>query len=133
MSACELTDTYSPAAIDIAPATKLATPATNMAFDPAPVAATPSNRLAVDTIPDVFATLGNVTADLTATGVVAKGVPLGTALAFLLSAVGVSFPELVLLRSVMTLRLILAFAVVVLFGTTAIGWLFNALHFMTLR
>lgn len=31
--------------------------------------------LAVDTIPDVFATLGNVTADLTATGVVAKGVP----------------------------------------------------------
>lgn len=59
---------------------------------------------------------------------VAKGVPLGTALAFLLSAVGVSFPELVLLRSVMTLRLILAFAVVVLVGTTAIGWLFNALH-----
>lgn len=31
--------------------------------------------LAVDTIPDVFATLGNVTADLTATGVVAKGSP----------------------------------------------------------
>lgn len=31
--------------------------------------------LAVDTIPDVFATLGNVTADLTATGVVAKGAP----------------------------------------------------------
>ncbi len=64
---------------------------------------------------------------------VAKGVPLGTALAFLLSAVGVSFPELVLLRSVMTLRLIVAFAAVVLVGTTAIGWLFNALHFMTLR
>lgn len=31
--------------------------------------------LAVDTIPDVFATLGNVTADLTATSVVAKGSP----------------------------------------------------------
>src|SRR5690606_31785694 len=28
--------------------------------------------LAVDTIPDVFATVGNVTADLTATGVVAR-------------------------------------------------------------
>ena len=28
--------------------------------------------LAVDTIPDVFATVGNVTADLTATSVVAK-------------------------------------------------------------
>jgi len=64
---------------------------------------------------------------------VAKGVPLGTALAFLLSAVGVSFPELVLLRSVMTLRLIVTFAAVVLVGTTLIGWLFNALDFMTLR
>ncbi|HJR73552.1 MAG TPA: cation:dicarboxylase symporter family transporter [Luteimonas sp.] len=31
--------------------------------------------LAVDTIPDVFATLGNVTADLTATSVVAKDAP----------------------------------------------------------
>lgn len=31
--------------------------------------------LAVDTIPDVFATLGNVTADLTATAVVSKGAP----------------------------------------------------------
>ena len=31
--------------------------------------------LAVDTIPDVFATLGNVTADLTATSVVARGEP----------------------------------------------------------
>ena len=58
---------------------------------------------------------------------VTKGVPLGTALAFLLSAVGVSFPELVLLRSVMTLKLLAVFAAVVLVGTTLIGWLFNAL------
>lgn len=58
---------------------------------------------------------------------VAKGVPLGTALAFLLSAVGVSVPELVLLRAVMTPRLLAAFAAVVLVGTTIIGWLFNAL------
>jgi len=59
---------------------------------------------------------------------VAKGVPLGTALAFLLSAVGVSVPELVMLRAVMTPRLLAAFAGVVLVGTTVIGWLFNALH-----
>ncbi|WP_221031259.1 permease [Actomonas aquatica] len=59
---------------------------------------------------------------------VSKGVPLGTALAFLLSAVGVSFPELVLLRSVMTVRLLATFSVVVLIGTTLLGWLFNALH-----
>jgi hypothetical protein len=58
---------------------------------------------------------------------VAKGVPLGTALAFLLSAVGVSFPELVMLRGVMTVRLLAAFSAVVLVGTTIIGWLFNAL------
>ncbi|MDQ5979622.1 MAG: uncharacterized protein QG602_2597 [Verrucomicrobiota bacterium] len=59
---------------------------------------------------------------------VAKGVPLGTALAFLLSAVGVSFPELIMLRSVMTVRLLFAFSLVVLVGTTTIGWLFNALQ-----
>ena len=58
---------------------------------------------------------------------VAKGVPLGTALAFLLSAVGVSFPELVMLRSVMTVRLLVAFCLVVLVGTTIIDWVFNAL------
>ena len=59
---------------------------------------------------------------------VTKGVPLGTALAFLLSAVGVSFPEMVLLRSVMSVRLITAFSGVVLVGTTIIGWLFNAMQ-----
>ncbi len=58
---------------------------------------------------------------------VAKGVPLGTALAFLLSAVGVSFPELMMLRGVMTTRLLATFAGVVLAGTTIIGWLFNLL------
>lgn len=56
---------------------------------------------------------------------VSKGVPLGTALAFLLSAVGVSFPELVILRGVMTGRLLVLFATVVLAGTTIIGWIFN--------
>lgn len=59
---------------------------------------------------------------------VAKGVPLGTALAFLLSAVGVSVPELILLRGVMTVRLVALYAAVVLVGTTIIGWLFNFFH-----
>jgi Na+/H+-dicarboxylate symporter len=35
--------------------------------------------LAVDTIPDVFSTVGNVSADLTATSVVAKRTPAGLA------------------------------------------------------
>ncbi|MBX3737464.1 MAG: permease [Candidatus Didemnitutus sp.] len=59
---------------------------------------------------------------------VAKGVPLGTALAFLLSAVGVSLPELVMLRSVMTVSLLVIFSGVVLVGTTIVGWVFNAWH-----
>ena len=59
---------------------------------------------------------------------VTKGVPLGTALAFLLSAVGVSLPELVMLRSVMSVRLLVIFSAVVLVGTTLIGWLLNAFY-----
>jgi len=59
---------------------------------------------------------------------VTKGVPLGTALAFLLSAVGVSLPELMLLRGVMSVRLLVVFAAVVLTGTTLIGWILNAAY-----
>src|SRR6185503_19135081 len=51
VSACELTETYSPAAIDIAPATRPASPATTTALRSAPAAATPITRLAVETIP----------------------------------------------------------------------------------
>jgi uncharacterized membrane protein YraQ (UPF0718 family) len=56
---------------------------------------------------------------------VAKGVPLGTAMAFILSAVGVSLPELTMLRGLMTMRLLVVFSAVVLAGTTIIGWIFN--------
>ncbi|HTJ78988.1 MAG TPA: permease [Rariglobus sp.] len=57
---------------------------------------------------------------------VAKGVPLGTAMAFILSAVGVSLPELTLLRGLMSVRLLVIFSGIVLTGTTLIGWIFNA-------
>ena len=50
VSSCELTETYSPTAIDIAPATSPATPATRIAPCEAEDAATPIMRLAVDTI-----------------------------------------------------------------------------------
>src|SRR4029450_3599724 len=56
MSACSasrwvLTDTYSPAAIEVAPATSPATPATSTAFRDAAAAATPITRLAGGTMP----------------------------------------------------------------------------------
>src|SRR5579863_4242448 len=51
VSACECTDTYSPAAIDMAPATRPATPATNTLLRVPCAAATPSTRLAVERMP----------------------------------------------------------------------------------
>ena len=56
---------------------------------------------------------------------VAKGIPLGTALAFMMAVVGLSLPEATLLKKVMTWRLIGIF-----FGTVALfiiisGYLFN--------
>lgn len=58
---------------------------------------------------------------------VAKGIPLGTALAFMMSVVGLSLPEATMLKKVMTLRLIGIF-----FGTVALmimllGWTFNVI------
>src|ERR1017187_1717813 len=51
VSACEWTDTYSPAAIDMDPATRPATPATNTLRWFACAAATPSTRLEVERMP----------------------------------------------------------------------------------
>ena len=56
---------------------------------------------------------------------VAKGVALGTALAFMMSVVGLSLPEATMLKKVMNMKLIGIF-----FGTIALfiillGWLFN--------
>jgi len=51
--ALRVTDTYSPAAIDSAPATSPATPAVMIAAPGAPDAATPSTRLEVDRMPSL--------------------------------------------------------------------------------
>jgi len=53
VSACECTDTYSPAAIDIAPATSAASAAATTSACVAFAAATPATRLAVDTMPSL--------------------------------------------------------------------------------
>ncbi len=58
---------------------------------------------------------------------VAKGVPLGTAIAFMMGTVGLSIPEATLLKKVMTVKLIgIYFGVVTLFIILS-GFLFNIL------
>ena len=55
----------------------------------------------------------------------AKGLPLGTTLAFAMSTVGASFPEFVMLRQVMTAKLLALFFVWLLICFTVIGWTLN--------
>lgn len=58
---------------------------------------------------------------------VAKGIPLGTAIAFMMAVVGLSLPEATLLKKVMTWRLIsIFFATVTLFIILS-GYMFNVL------
>ena len=54
-----------------------------------------------------------------------KGVPLGTALAFMMAVIGLSLPEMIILKKVLKLPLILAFAGIVSTGILIVGYLFN--------
>lgn len=56
----------------------------------------------------------------------AKGAALGTVLAFMMSVVGLSLPEIVILRKVLRPPLIAAFVGVVASGILLVGFLFNA-------
>ena len=56
---------------------------------------------------------------------VAKGIPLGTAIAFMMGVVGLSLPEAMLLKKVMTLKLIAIFFSVVTVCIIISGYLFN--------
>lgn len=58
---------------------------------------------------------------------VAKGIPLGTAIAFMMGVVGLSLPEAMLLKKVMTLKLIGIFFGVVTLCIIISGYLFNIL------
>ncbi|MEY8687484.1 permease [Bacteroides sp. AN502(2024)] len=57
---------------------------------------------------------------------VAKGIPLGTAIAFMMAVVGLSLPEATLLKKVMTWRFIGIFFGVVTLFIILLGYLFNA-------
>ncbi|MCW2276553.1 permease [Rhodoblastus acidophilus] len=56
-----------------------------------------------------------------------KGVALGTVLAFMMSVTALSLPEMIILRKVLTTKLIAVFIGVVGLGIIAVGYLFNAL------
>ena len=67
---------------------------------------------AAGTIPVIEALLG-------------KGLPVGSALAFMMAITALSLPEMVILRKVMKPRLLATFAGIVAAGIVAIGYLFN--------
>ncbi|MTI40883.1 permease [Fulvivirga lutimaris] len=58
---------------------------------------------------------------------VAKGIPLGTAIAFMMGVVGLSLPEAMLLKKVMTMKLIATFFGVVAVCIIISGYLFNVI------
>jgi len=55
-----------------------------------------------------------------------KGAALGTVLAFMMAVIGLSLPEIVILRKVLRPPLIAAFVGIVAAGILLVGWLFNA-------
>jgi uncharacterized membrane protein YraQ (UPF0718 family) len=56
-----------------------------------------------------------------------KGMPLGTVLAFMMAVTAISFPEFVILRKVLKVKLLAIFATIMAISIIAVGYLFNAI------
>jgi uncharacterized protein len=56
----------------------------------------------------------------------AKGASLGTALAFMMAVIGLSLPEMIILRKVLKIQMIFIFAGIVSVGIIIVGYIFNA-------
>ncbi len=56
----------------------------------------------------------------------AKGAALGTVLAFMMSVIALSLPEMIILRKVLKVRLIATFVAIVATGILLVGYVFNA-------
>ncbi|PKM87690.1 permease [Candidatus Falkowbacteria bacterium HGW-Falkowbacteria-2] len=56
---------------------------------------------------------------------VAKGIPLGTAMAFMMAVVGLSLPEALILKKVMKMKLLIYFFGITTINIIIIGYLFN--------
>jgi len=57
-----------------------------------------------------------------------KGASLGTTLAFMMSVIGLSLPETIILRKVLKLKLIAIFVSVVAIGIVIVGYIFNVVY-----
>jgi uncharacterized membrane protein YraQ (UPF0718 family) len=57
-----------------------------------------------------------------------KGVPVGTVLALMMSVVALSLPEMIILRKVLTVRMLGFFATYLALSFIAVGFLFNAIQ-----
>jgi hypothetical protein len=57
-----------------------------------------------------------------------KGASLGTSLAFMMSVIAISLPEMIILKKVLRLPLILAFLGIVTCGIILVGYLFNLIY-----
>jgi uncharacterized membrane protein YraQ (UPF0718 family) len=57
----------------------------------------------------------------------AKGMAMGTALAFMMAVIGLSLPEMIILRKVIKIKLLLIFAGILFVAFTLTGYLFNAI------
>jgi hypothetical protein len=60
-----------------------------------------------------------------ATSLLAKGLPVGTTLAFMMSTVAASLPEFIMLKQIMRTKLLVIFFLLLLVLFTIIGWIFN--------
>ena len=56
-----------------------------------------------------------------------KGIPIGTALAFMMAVTALSLPEMIILRKVLKPKLLAIFIAILAVSITAIGYLFNAI------
>lgn len=57
-----------------------------------------------------------------------KGAALGTVLAFMMSVIALSLPELIILKKVLKIQLILSFTGIVAIGIIIVGYLFNLIY-----
>lgn len=61
---------------------------------------------------------------------IVKGLPLGTTLAFCMSTVAASFPEFILLKQVMTWKLLVIIFMLLLMSFTLVGWIINLIYML---